>query len=120
LNLGVSEHDLEMLASQAEQAMARKVRTKVNGVSFTNREWQIIQLIGEARSNKDIASILNIRETTLKVYFSNIYSKIRFHHPDLVRKSMRVLLAQWALGFATAKPLPEFNPDFVDEKSDKF
>ena len=43
---------------------------------FTEREWKIIELMAEGRSNREIASQLLISEGTIRNYISIIYSKI--------------------------------------------
>ncbi len=46
------------------------------GETLTLRESQIIDLARQRLSNKEIASILSIRESTVKFHFSNIFSKL--------------------------------------------
>ncbi|WP_241158392.1 response regulator transcription factor [Cohnella candidum] len=43
---------------------------------FTDREWKIIELMAEGRSNREIANLLFISEGTIRNYISIIYSKI--------------------------------------------
>jgi DNA-binding NarL/FixJ family response regulator len=45
--------------------------------SITERERQVIQLIGEGFSNKDIASNLNISQLTVKTHVSHILDKLK-------------------------------------------
>ncbi len=44
---------------------------------MTSRENQIIELVKRRLSNKEIADILRIRESTVKFHLSNIYSKLQ-------------------------------------------
>lgn len=44
--------------------------------SFTDREWKIIELMAEGKSNREIASLLFVSEGTIRNYISIIYSKI--------------------------------------------
>ncbi|MFB3922926.1 MAG: LuxR C-terminal-related transcriptional regulator [Terriglobia bacterium] len=45
--------------------------------SLTFRENQIIELVKRRLSNKEIADILSIRESTVKFHLSNIFSKLQ-------------------------------------------
>jgi DNA-binding NarL/FixJ family response regulator len=49
---------------------------KQQGISFTEREQNIIQLLMEGRTNKEIAKSLFMSEGTIKNYVSIIYHKI--------------------------------------------
>ncbi len=44
---------------------------------MTSRENQIIELVKRRLSNKEIADILRIRESTVKFHLSNVYSKLQ-------------------------------------------
>ncbi len=58
----------------AEAVQHRRVR---NVVQMTLRENQIIELVKRRFSNKEIAEILRIRESTVKYHLSHIYSKLQ-------------------------------------------
>lgn len=51
-------------------------RLKKQGISFTDRERHIIQLLLDSKSNKEIAKTLFMSEGTIKNYVSIIYQKI--------------------------------------------
>lgn len=53
------------------------LKTTPAGEAMTSRETQILELVKRRLSNKEIAEILQIRESTVKFHLSNIYSKIR-------------------------------------------
>lgn len=54
---------------------------------ITAREVQIVELVRRRFSNKEIAEILKIRESTVKFHLSNIYSKLQVSsRHDLVAK----------------------------------
>jgi DNA-binding NarL/FixJ family response regulator len=56
----------------------RKYRTVVVGEeSMTQRESEILHLVRQRLSNKEIASILNIEVSTVKFHLSNIFSKLQ-------------------------------------------
>lgn len=44
--------------------------------SLTDREKEVLQLVGQGLSNKAIAQVLNLSEGTVKVHVSNILSKL--------------------------------------------
>ena len=45
-------------------------------LALTNREFQVLQLIGKGFSNRDIASRLFLSVSTIKTHVSNLYSKM--------------------------------------------
>lgn len=59
----------------------RKFRSAPNGPGqeLTNREKQVIKLICEGKSNKEIGSLLNREETTVAKHRQNIMNKIGAH-----------------------------------------
>ncbi len=57
------------------------------------REKQVVQLVTEAKANKEIAYELHLTEGTIKIYVSNIFKKLNI--------SSRTELVIWAL---TVKP----------------
>ena len=60
----------------AEQAMSRASQPRVPINQLTTREQQIAYLIANASSNKEIASMLKISESTVKAHLSAIYHKL--------------------------------------------
>jgi DNA-binding NarL/FixJ family response regulator len=47
------------------------------GQGITQRESQVIELVKRRLSNKEIATVLNIQESTVKFHLSNAFSKLR-------------------------------------------
>jgi two-component system nitrate/nitrite response regulator NarL len=47
------------------------------GMALTERERQIIRLVSEGLSNKQIARRLNLTEGTVKVHLHNIFQKLQ-------------------------------------------
>jgi DNA-binding NarL/FixJ family response regulator len=57
---------------------------------LTGRERQILQLLAEGQSNKDIASILNISLTTVLCHRQHIFQKLNLHNvSDLILYAIR-------------------------------
>ena len=54
------------------------------------REFQIVQLLAESKSNKEVANILNISVKTVEGHRSHIMEKLGFHSvTELVRYAIR-------------------------------
>jgi two-component system response regulator NreC len=57
---------------------------------LTTREREIVQLIAEGKSNKDVASLLNLSPYTVETHRANIFLKLGLHSlPDLVLYAVR-------------------------------
>ncbi|HMS82432.1 MAG TPA: response regulator transcription factor [Nitrospira sp.] len=60
-----------------------------NGVSLTRREAEIVRLIEEGLSNKEIAIRLNIGVSTVKNHVHNILDKLQLHNRHSAVKFIR-------------------------------
>lgn len=70
----------ETLFSQiAKVAVTRGADKTVDDVRMTPREREVIELIGEGLSNKEIASRLNIATHTVKSHVRNVMEKLALH-----------------------------------------
>ena len=70
----------ESLFSQiARQTAGRGPRAVIEAVRLTQRERQVIDLIGEGLSNKEIAQRLHIATHTVKSHVHNILEKLALH-----------------------------------------
>jgi DNA-binding NarL/FixJ family response regulator len=72
-------------------------------VALTRREREILALVAEGHSNRELARMLWVTEQTVKFHLSNIYRKL-----DVAN---RTEASRWAhrhglVGAATARPLP--------------
>ena len=57
---------------------------------LTGRERQILQLLAEGRSNKDIATILDLSPTTVICHRQHIFQKLNLHNlSDLILYAIR-------------------------------
>ena len=57
---------------------------------LTTREREILQLIAEGKSNKDIANMLNLSLYTVETHRSNILEKLNLHNvPELILYAVR-------------------------------
>jgi len=74
----------------AEYALNKKGRGQLNrAVRMTKREREIISLIADALSNKDIARRLNIATFTVKSHVHNILEKLALHSRLQIAKYTR-------------------------------
>lgn len=72
-HLWVAEEVLEQYVRYANQMTRARAR---RGVALTRRERRILELIQRRLSNKEISSILEISEGTVKFHVGNIFAKL--------------------------------------------
>ena len=68
-----------LFAAIAKEAGARGVEAVLDDVRMTPRELEVIELIGEGLSNKEIAQRLNIATHTVKSHVRNVMEKLALH-----------------------------------------
>lgn len=62
---------------------------------LTNREQQILHLIGQGFTNKQISRQLSISESTAENHIHHIYTKLRIsNRAQAAAQSMQMILAQ--------------------------
>jgi len=64
------------LSPQAVERLMREIRSPQDPGKLTERETEVLRLLAQGRSNKEIASALHIGETTAKTHVSNILMKL--------------------------------------------
>lgn len=67
------------LSPQAAARLMREVRTPdvpSSGTALTDREIDVLRLLAQGKSNKEIAVALQVSETTVKTHVSNILMKL--------------------------------------------
>jgi two-component system NarL family response regulator len=57
-------------------AVAEKLAERMSGSDLTARELEVLEQIVRGKSNKEIGSLLNISEATVKSHINNILSKL--------------------------------------------
>jgi DNA-binding NarL/FixJ family response regulator len=57
---------------------------------LTTREREILQMIAEGRSNKDIANLLHLSPYTVETHRANMMEKLNLHNvPELILYAVR-------------------------------
>lgn len=64
------------LSPKAAERLMREIRVPESPEKLTSRETEVLRLLAEGRANKEIASGLNVSETTVKTHVSNILMKL--------------------------------------------
>jgi DNA-binding NarL/FixJ family response regulator len=71
----------DALAGKVLQQLAHPERTeKPDKLELSERQLCIIQSLAEGLSNKEIADLLNLKETTIKYHFHEILSKLQLNN----------------------------------------
>jgi two-component system, NarL family, nitrate/nitrite response regulator NarL len=68
-----------LLSHIAQQAVVHQMPGAAEAVRMTKREREIMNLIAEGLSNKEIAQQLNIATYTVKSHVHNILEKLALH-----------------------------------------
>ena len=88
------------LSSRVSEAVAKAPHSHRDGIErrsrrLTPREREIVQLLAEGKSNKEIATYLNISVKTAETHRANIMLKINFHSvTELVRYAVKNKIIQ--------------------------
>lgn len=77
-NIYVSERLKSLLFSQLDSSAAPQVTNPIK--KLTNRELQVIQLIGKGKNNREIAGVMNIRLKTVEAHRFRIKEKLNLKH----------------------------------------
>ncbi|GAA4392014.1 response regulator transcription factor [Tsukamurella soli] len=81
---------LVALATRNTAPAVRDAGPAAPGVSFTTREQEILELIGQGLRNGEIAEHLVISEATVKTHINNLFAKAGFRtRADAVRYALR-------------------------------
>jgi DNA-binding NarL/FixJ family response regulator len=77
----------------AREALQNGAETEANGDLYeglTDREKQVLKLVAEGRSNKEVASLLNISVKTAMSHREHLMVKLRLHNrTELVRYALK-------------------------------
>jgi DNA-binding NarL/FixJ family response regulator len=85
----------EALAAEPYHADKRNSKTKIRASRLTPREREVVQLLAEGRSNKEVATLLDISAKTVETHRANIMVKLNLHSiTELVRYAIRNNLTQ--------------------------
>lgn len=64
------------IAPDAATRLAQEIRAPEGEVALTPRETEILRLLAQGQSNKEIAQTLRIGDGTVKTHLSNIFAKL--------------------------------------------
>lgn len=67
-----------MIYSENNENQVSSSRLKEYGL--TPKEISVVELVASGKSNKEIASILDISENTVKTHISNVYKKLNINY----------------------------------------
>ena len=65
-----------MLDQRAAEAVANRMRGESREEGLSGQEERVLSLAAGGKTNRQIARILNLGETTVKTYFSRIFAKL--------------------------------------------
>ncbi len=85
------------LAPQASAFLLRKVQAPAVHETLTSRETEVLQLLAQGRSNKEIARTLQIGEDTVKSHVGHIFAKLG------VQSRTQAVLSAMRLGLISAE-----------------
>jgi DNA-binding NarL/FixJ family response regulator len=110
-------------SSQTSQAVLRPDlrghRRSVEKDTLTRREKQVVQLLAEGKSTKEVASMLNLSVKTAETHRSNIMGKLGLHSvSELVLYAVRNSIVQpFGTTSASGNRSPVVVPDIPDSPS---
>lgn len=67
---------LEVLATSSHVRIVSTFRDKIHKVQLSNRETEVLRWLAHGKSQSDIATILDIKATTVDSYTRRIYTKL--------------------------------------------
>jgi DNA-binding NarL/FixJ family response regulator len=71
-----ARHDDSVLLSVSRRTLSRMVQASETRALLSAREQEVLQLLAEAMSNREIGRQLNISEGTVKRHLTNLYAKL--------------------------------------------
>lgn len=99
----------ERIAEALQRSFVEPVVTRTKD-NLTGREREVLQLVAEGMSNKEISSRLNISVKTVENHRHNLMSKLSAHNAaDLTREAYR-------LGYLRGNETPSDEGDFTDQR----
>ncbi|WP_420571625.1 response regulator transcription factor [Kordia sp.] len=69
-----SENDAETYSAEAKKPKID--HKKIESLGLSKREYEVLCQLAKGHSNKEIASLLFVSESTIKTHVSNVYSKL--------------------------------------------
>ncbi|EDP97260.1 LuxR C-terminal-related transcriptional regulator [Kordia algicida OT-1] len=82
-----TEDDSKFSSIEASAPIINYAQIETLGLS--KREYEVLCLLAEGHSNKEIASLLSVSESTIKTHVSNVYTKL-----DVKRRTQAIQKAK--------------------------
>lgn len=80
---------------KTEEDLKKEINTsKIKELEITSREYEVLELIAKGLSNKEIATVLFLSESTIKTHVSNLLIKLnakRRTHAVQIAKEINIL-----------------------------
>jgi two-component system, NarL family, response regulator LiaR len=100
------------LAPQAAMRLMREIQTPGGAETLTERENDVLRLLAQGASNKEIARDLSLGEKTIKTHVSNILSKLGVQS----RTQAALIAVQLGLGSSQNAQAKEMASSFKERK----
>jgi ligand-binding sensor domain-containing protein/DNA-binding CsgD family transcriptional regulator len=85
--------EIQRLSEKREQALERKLGSEAELAVLTPRQKEVLQLIAEGQSTRQIAEVLGVSIKTVEAHRANLMDRLEIHDvPGLVRLAIRAHL----------------------------
>ena len=95
--INATAHGRDILSAGVQRALISeaRLRERPDRPLFTDREKQVLDLVGDGKTIPQIAKELGLRPTTVKTHLNHVYEKLGAHgRTEAVRNAMRLGLIE--------------------------
>lgn len=72
--------DRNMVQDEAQENPVLNETRTLDGSSLTKRQWDVLELLAQAKSNKEIARTLDLGEGTVKIHVAALFRNLGVHN----------------------------------------